>query len=209
MKRRFPASLTTNRAGGLFLGVVLFLAACSGETVEPELTASIAERVIMGSIHDSEPVYAEVPRRVSWSPHTPRDDFDGLSITTLEKMEDAGLVVLTRTGSSEEGSLQAELTGSGREILGIVPSARGEALRGRIAKRVFDGVRAFERHPERPDVGRAELVWHYEDPTPLHAIFDTKPDNQIGRPFSSVVAIHREGGIWRAEVIVSRQPSGP
>ncbi len=184
----------------LFL-LVVCAAGCGGE--EP-LTAQRAEQIIRGQIFLTEPVYAEVPQRVTWSEAAPKDAFDELSIRTLENLRDAGLVTL-ETESSEEGhSLVATPTAKGFSVLGKVPSARGPALRGRIAEKVFDRVSGFVRHPRQIDVGRAEIIWHYENPTPLYPLFETKREKALNAPFASIVSIHRNHGAWEVTTMVKK-----
>jgi hypothetical protein len=170
----------------------------------PPLDSASAERIVRSRIFEREPVYAEVPITIRWGPSYPMDEFDERSLSTLEKLEKAGLVGLSR--SEEEGMsiVTATTTASGFRELGTVPSARGPALRGRIAEKVFEEIRNFESHPSQPRVGRAEIVWRYQAPTELYELFDTKQDKTIDEPFVSVVSItHGERG-WSVETIIPK-----
>jgi hypothetical protein len=170
----------------------------------PPLDATSAERIIRSRIFEREPVYAEVPVTIRWGPAYPMDDFDELSLSTLEKLESAGLVVLSRSEEEGMATVTATTTASGFRELGTVPSARGPALRGRIAEKVVEDIANFQIHPSQPRVGRAEIVWRYRSPTALYELFDTKQDKQIDEPFVSVVSItHGERG-WSVETIVPK-----
>src|SRR5476649_33746 len=59
------------------------------------LTAEKANEIIKAYMFKREPIYAEVPQRVWWSPTSPKDDFDEKSLRTLENLRRAGLVTLT------------------------------------------------------------------------------------------------------------------
>ena len=201
------ADFSSSRSKLCLFAALVVLAGCGAGDDRP-LTSELAEQIVLGGQHPSEPVYAEVPEVVSWSPELPKDEFDERSISTLEKLEGAGFVTLSRSGDDSTGKIEATLTREGFEVMGFVGSARGRALRGRIATKILDRVQAFERHPVHQDVGRVELVWHYESPTPLYDLFDTRIDKELGRPFVSIVSIHREKGSWRTDLIVRKQRSG-
>lgn len=187
------------------LFVVILAVSCSRDRT---LTADRAKRIILGQAFETEPVYAEVPIRVTWSPAEPKDDFDELSLQTLTKLEKAGFVTVKRTSRPDgSGEWVAAVTKKGFNILGDVPSARGPALRGRIAEKHIDGVRNFVRHPDDPSIGSAELIWHYEKPTPLYGLFDTKIDKPIGTGFASVISIFFKDGTWQVRTLVAKQPA--
>ncbi|MDX1583812.1 MAG: hypothetical protein R3338_09460 [Thermoanaerobaculia bacterium] len=188
----------------ILLLLILTLLGC-GE--EPALDESRAESIIRSRLFERQPVYAEVPMTVRWSPDSPKDEFDVLSLATLEKLEEAGLVT-TETSHPEEGGtvVSAETTERGVRELGTVPSPRGPALRGRIAEKVIDRIQSFERHPERPLVGRAEVVWHYENPTDLYPLFETRRDKPLGTPFKSIVSLSRTDRGWIVETTVPKLP---
>jgi hypothetical protein len=170
----------------------------------PPLDATSAERIIRSRIFEREPVYAEVPMRIRWGPAYPMDEFDERSLSTLEKLQSAGLITLSREEEDGMSLVTATTTRRGFRELGTVPSARGPALRGRIAEKVVEEIRNFETHPSQPRVGRAEIVWRYQSPTELYELFDTKQDKPIDEPFVSVVSItHGERG-WSVETIVPR-----
>ena len=174
---------------------------------EPEpLTQELAERLILAQVFDTEPVYAEVPQRVAWSPDSPKDEFDELSVRTLRNLESAGLVTLVVDQSDDSATFTATVTPEGFKRLGTVPSARGPALRGLIAEKKVDGVQNFVRHPNDPAVGRAEVLFHYETPSDLYDLFETKIAKPLGQPFVSVVSIFRDEGAWQVRVLVDKEP---
>ncbi|HVT42914.1 MAG TPA: hypothetical protein VMT00_00835 [Thermoanaerobaculia bacterium] len=170
------------------------------------LTAERAESLIRSRVFSREPIYAEVPQRVSYGPRSPKDDYDEKAVRTLRNLESAGLLTVTETGESDGTETWAgRVTSDGFRILGTMPSARGPVFRGKIAEKVYDRVQNFVRHPADPLVGRAELVWHYENPTPLYPLFETKIDKPLDVPFVSVISIHWEDHQWRIGVIVPKK----
>jgi len=72
-----------------FLVIVFCLLACARkEPLTPEKA-----RAIIGQYQTVvEPVYAEVPQRVWWSPTAPEDDYDAKALRTLQNLERAGYV---------------------------------------------------------------------------------------------------------------------
>jgi len=194
--------------------LLVALVAGIGCSRERTLTAERAKRIILGQTFEVEPAYAEVPMTVTWSEQSPKDEFDELSLETLANLEREGYVTVEReTAPDGSGKWTAEVTRKGFPILGDVPSARGPAFRAQIAVRHIDGVRNFVPHPDDPTVGRAELVWHYEKPTPLYDLFETKIDKPLDTQFVSVVSIHWEDGAWRTRTLVGKEraepPKGP
>lgn len=187
-----------------------FLAALAAATLiqscgDPEpLTAERAGRIVGSHTFRREPVYAEVPQKVWWDASAPKDAYDELALRTLRNLERAGLVTLEHRRSTGGESWMARATKQGFPILGTAPSARGPVFRGRICEKRYDGLRSFVRHPTDPGVGHAELVWHYENPTPLYPLFETKIDKPLGRPFVSHVSLWHEKGQWRFEVNVKK-----
>ena len=190
--------------------VVILLAAVPllGCRAPEPLTQELAERLILAQVFEAEPVYAEVPQRVSWNPESPKDEFDERSVRTLRNLERAGLVTLVVEESRDSATYVATVTSDGFDRLGTVPSARGPAFRGMIAEKKIDGVQNFVRHPTETDVGRAEVLFHYGKPTDLYEMFDTKIDKPLDQPFVSVVSIFRDEGAWRVRVLVSKEPVG-
>jgi hypothetical protein len=170
----------------------------------PELSDDYARKVILDRAIDDEPVYAEVPETVWWSPESPKDDYDELALRTLRNLESAGLVTLAHEVDGATESWTATVTERGFPILGRVPSKRGRALRAKICAKKIDDVRNFIRHPSDPAVGSADLVWHYEQPTVFYEMFETKRDKPLGKPFRSVVSIRREGGFWKLDLIIRK-----
>jgi hypothetical protein len=169
------------------------------------LTAERARELILDRAIDTEPVYAEVPARVWWGPDYPKDEYDEIALRTLRNLETAGLVTLTR--EADDGGTEswtAAVTEKGFPILGKVPSKRGRALRGKICVKKIDDVGNFIAHPSNPGVGSADLYWHYEQPTDLYELFETKIDKPLGKPFRSVVSIHNENGVWKLDLIIRK-----
>jgi hypothetical protein len=187
---------------GLFL---LALAALACQKAEP-LTAQKAQRIIGNVAFKREPVYAEVPQRVWWSPRAPKDDFDEKSIRTLRNLERAGLVIVTENLAPDgtRGEYIAKVTQKGFPILGTAPSYRGPVYRGKIAEKLYDGIRNFERHPSEPTVGHAQLIWHYDNPTWLYPFFETKINKPLKKPFASHVSFFYKDHQWKFDVVVRK-----
>ena len=169
------------------------------------LTREMAEGVVRAQMFNKEPVYAEVPQKVWFGPKSPEDDFDRLSVNTLRNLERAGLVTVGETHSADGMTTYlAHVTDKGFHILGTMPSARGPVYRGRICEKMLDGVQNFIRHPSDPTVGRAEIVWHYDNPTPLYSLFETKMNKPLKKPFVSLASFHWEHGVLKFEVTVKK-----
>jgi hypothetical protein len=182
-------------------------AACS----KPEaLTAEKAQELIQSYAFKSEPVYAEVPQKVWWTPQAPKDDYDEKAVRTLRNLERAGLVTVTESDvTPTSATYVAKVTQKGFPLLGTAPSARGPVYRARIADKRYDGLRNFVQHPGDPTVGHAELVWHYENPTPLYEAFETKIDKPLQQPFVSHVSFWWEDHVWKFNVNVKKAPQIP
>lgn len=169
-----------------------------------ELTPEIAREIAGSRMFKREPVYAEVPQRVWWDASSPQDEYDGKAVRTLHNLQRAGLVTVKETVTARSAEYLAAVTGKGFRILGTAPSVRGPVFRGLICQKRYDGLREFVRHPTQPTVGHAELVWHYEQPTALYPLFDTKIDKPLGRPFVSHISFWFGGGQWRFDVNVRK-----
>lgn len=190
----------------VLIGVLaVLMAACSSP--EP-LTAEKAQEIIGAWSFKSEPVYAEVPQKVWWTPKAPKDDYDGKAVATLRNLERAGLVTVTESVTSDSATYQAKVTEKGFRILGTAPSHRGPVYRAKIADKRYDGLRNFVRHPNEETVGHAELVWHYENPTPFYELFETKIDKPLHTPFVSNVSFWYEKHQWRFDVNVRKASGG-
>ncbi|MGZ8869400.1 MAG: hypothetical protein ACXW2P_13740, partial [Thermoanaerobaculia bacterium] len=186
--------------------VALSAAACG----RPDpLTAEKAASILRVSELRPEPVYAEVPQRVWWNAKAPKDDYDGKALKTLRNLETAGLVKVTG-GENPDGSAEyiAKVTEKGFRIIGTAPSHRGAAFRGQIAFKVYDGLRNFQRHPNEPTTGSADLMWHYDNPTPLYPLFETKINKPLKEPFISQVSFFYKDNIWRFDVTVPKLEGG-
>ena len=180
---------------------VVFVIACS----KPEpLTEKKAQEIISGWSFRSEPVYAEVPQKVWWSPKAPKDDYDDKALRTLRNLERAGLVTVTSKETADSAEHIAKVTKKGFPILGTAPSARGPVYRARICEKRYDGIRNFVRHPTQETVGHAELVWHYDNPNWLYPLFETKIDKPVNKPFVSHVSFWYDKHQWRFEVNVRK-----
>lgn len=182
---------------------VAMLTACA----KPDpLTEEVAESLVMSTIFLSEPVYAEVPQRVSYGPRSPKDDYDELAVRTLRNLEKAGLVtVAAQKDPDGTETYVAKATQKGFPILGTMPSARGPVYRARIAEKKIDGLRNFIRHPSEPTVGSAEVVWHYVNPTEYYPMFETKIDKPLNKPFVSLASFYWDHG-WKFDLTVKKAP---
>jgi len=178
---------------------------------KPEpLTAAKAQEIIGDRSVQREPVYAEVPQKVWWTPQSPKDDYDEKALRTLHNLERAGLVVVGEAHPDEQSATYiAKVTAKGFPILGTAPSLRGPVYRGKICEKVYDGLRDFVRHPTEPTVGSAELIWHYDHATWLYPLFETKIDKPLRHPFASQIAFHWEKGDWKFSVMVKKTDAAP
>lgn len=181
--------------------LLVFAAGCARPA---PLTEAKAEAILRSQMFMVEPVYAEVPKTVSFGPSSPKDDFDESAVRTLENLERAGLVTVTKSRTNDgTESYGAVVSSRGFKILGTVPSARGAALRGQICEKRVLRIRNFVRHPSDPLVGRAEVVWQYLNPTPLYPLFETKLNKPLATDFISIASIHWDNG-WKFEITVKK-----
>ena len=185
----------------LALFALLLLGACQRREA---LTAAKAEQILRGTMFNAEPVYAEVPQRVWWNARAAKDDFDEKSLRTFDNLKREGLITVTGSGTADAGEYIAKVTPKGFPLLGTAPSYRGPVYRGMICRKKYDGIRNFQRHPSDPTTGHAELVWHYEDPTPLYALFETKINKPLNKPFASLVSFYYKDYQWRFDVTVRK-----
>ena len=177
------------------------LSACARK--EP-LTEAKARQIIESVAFKREPVYAEVPQRVWWSPRAPKDDYDEKAVRTLRNLEKAGLVTVKETVEGDSAEYRAKVTEKGFPILGTAPSYRGPVYRGKIAEKVYDGIRNFQRHPTEETTGHAELAWHYTNPTPLYEMFETKINKPLQKTFVSHVSFYFKDHQWKFHVVVRK-----
>ena len=185
--------------------VALLALACS----KPEpLTAEKAQEIVSGWSFKREPVYAEVPQKVWWTPKAPKDDYDELAVRTLRNLEKAGLVTVTEQLTADSGTYVAKVTKKGFPILGTAPSYRGPVYRAKICEKVYDGLRNFQRHPTEPTVGHGELGWHYDNANWLYPLFETKIDKPLKKPFASYVSFWYAKHQWKFEVNVRKTKAG-
>jgi hypothetical protein len=189
------------------IGTILLILFAGCERREP-LTAARAEQIIRGLMFAVEPVYAEVPQKVWFGPTAPKDDYDEKSIRTLANLEKAGLITVQQSTEGANTVYQAKVTKKGFNILGTMPSLRGPVYRGRICEKHLDAVRNFVPHPADPTIGSAEVVWHYEKPTPLYAMYETKINKPLNHPFASVVSLRWSKGAWRMQTVVGKTEAG-
>ncbi len=186
----------------LALAIVALALSCARR--EP-LTAAKAQEIISRYQFAREPVYAEVPQRVWWNNANPKDDYDEKSLRTLDNLQRAGYLTVTRSTSADGTvSVVGHLTPKGFPILGTAPSARGPCFRALICAKKYDGLRDFVRHPTDPTKGHADLVWHYENPTPLYPLFETKINKPLGHPFASLISFYYKDYDWRFDVTVAK-----
>lgn len=193
--------------GQLLASFCLLLVACG----KPEpLTAEKAQEIIRESSYRHEPIYAEVPQKVWWTPKAPKDAYDEKALRTLRNLERAGLITITATETPDSATYVAKVTKTGFPILGTAPSYRGPVYRAQIAEKKYDGIRNFVRHPTEPTVGHAELIWHYDNPTQWYPLFETKIDKPLHKPFASHVSFWWEKHRYRFEVNVRKTtPDAP
>jgi hypothetical protein len=169
------------------------------------LTAAMAEKLLRAYLFQKEPIYAEVPQKVWWDNAHPKDDYDEKALRTLRNLERAGYLTVTEThGPNGLTAYVGKVTQKGFPIIGTSPSMRGPAFRGLIAYKKYDGIRNFQRHPSDPTIGHAELVWHYDDPTPLYPLFETKINKPLKKPFASLVSFYYKDHQWRFDVTVKK-----
>jgi len=188
---------------GIRLAIAILVALAACQRKEP-LTAQKAAEIIRGYQFAKEPIYAEVPQRVWWSDKAPQDDYDVKALRTLRNLESAGLVTVIELHDRDTTAFTAKVTPKGFSILGTAPSARGPCFRATICYKHYDGLRNFERHPTDPTVGHAELVWHYENPTPLYPLFETKINKPLNKPFASYISFYYKDFQWRFDVVVRK-----
>jgi len=168
------------------------------------LTAEKAQEIVAGWSFRREPVYAEVPQKVWWSPKAPKDAYDEKAVRTLRNLEKAGLITVTGSETGDSAEFIAKVTRKGFPILGTAPSHRGPVYRATICEKRYDGLRNFVRHPSEPTVGHGELVWHYDNPTWLYPLFETKIDKPLHKPFASHVSFWYDKHQWKFEVTVRK-----
>jgi len=173
------------------------------DRAEP-LTAQKANDILQRYMVSAVPVYAEVPQTVWWNAHFPKDDFDEKSLRTLTNLQNAGLVTVKPYQSGDKNGFAAVVTQKGFPILGTAPSYRGPCFRAQICVKKYDGIRNFQRHPSEPTTGSCELVWHYEKPTPLYALFETKINKPLDKPFASLVSFYFQDHAWKFHVTVDK-----
>jgi hypothetical protein len=192
-------------SGARFTFVAIAIALSVGCQKPSELTEAKAKELIGTWAFKREPIYAEVPQKVWWSPKAPKDDYDEKALRTLRNLERAGLVTVTESHPDAASAVYvAKTTKKGFPILGTAPSHRGPVYRAQIAEKRFDGLRNFVRHPTQPTVGHAELMWHYENPTWLYPLFETKIDKPLKTPFASHVSFWYDKHQWKFEVNVRK-----
>ena len=189
------------------IAAVAFAAVLVAGCRDEPLTAEKAQQIIGSRSFKSEPVYAEVPQKVWWTPKAPKDDYDEKAVRTLRNLERAGLVTVTATQTADTATYIAKVTKKGFPILGTAPSMRGPVYRAHICDKRYQGIRNFVRHPNEPTVGAAEIVWQYENANWLYPLFETKIDKPLNTPYISNVSFWREKHQWKFEVTVRKIPA--
>jgi hypothetical protein len=196
--------MQTRLQAGL-IGLVLVATTAAGCHKPEPLTAAKAQEIIRGYQFAREPIYAEVPQRVWWSPAAPKDDYDEKALRTLRNLERAGLLAVTEShDAAGTQSYVGKVTPKGFTLIGTAPSMRGPCFRATICQKSYDGIRNFVRHPNEPTTGHAELIWHYENPTPMYDLFETKINKPLHKPFASLVAFYYKDYQWRFDVTVRK-----
>jgi hypothetical protein len=169
------------------------------------LTAAKAQEIVSRHQFKEEPIYAEVPQRVWWNTRAPKDDFDEKALRTLEHLQKAGLVTMTSRRLADGGEEHlARVTEKGFPILGTAPSYRGPVYRAKICVKTYDGLQNFVRHPTEETVGHAQLIWHYDHPTWLYPLFETKMNKPLNKPFASNISFYFKDHEWRFNVTVRK-----
>lgn len=190
---------------GIRIALLAALLIVSGACARREpLTAAKAAAIVASYELKREPVYAEVPQRVWWSGSSPEDDYDAKALRTLQNLERAGYITLGEAHEGDTTTFIGHVTAKGFPILGTAPSARGPCFRALICEKRYDGVRNFVRHPTDPTVGHADLVWHYANPTPLYALFETKINKPLNVPMASYLSFYYKDYQWHFDVTVSK-----
>jgi hypothetical protein len=184
---------------GLWLfATALFAVACG----QPDpLTEAKAKQIIASYEVRREPVYAAVPQKVWWDERHPKDDFDDKSVRTLQNLANGGYITIEHPNDS---TYIAKVTPKGFPLLGTSPSARGPVYKAMICYKVYDGLQHFERHPNEPTTGRAELVWHYDQASELYNLFETKGEKPLNKPFASLVSFYYKDHGWKFDVTVRK-----
>src|SRR5688500_10306237 len=116
---------------------LLLATACAREET---LTAEKAQEIIGDWSFKREPVYAEVPQKVWWTPKAPKDEYDEKAVRTLRNLEKAGLIKVEEKVTADSATYTARVTNEGFRILGTAPSARGPVYRAKICHPLYDGL---------------------------------------------------------------------
>ena len=101
---------------------VLYFAFCilACERREP-LTAEKAKQIIGRYQFVVEPVYAEVPQRVWWSPTAPKDDYDEKALRTLHNLERAGYLTVEEKHDGDIAAVIGRVTPKGTKPVTAKP----------------------------------------------------------------------------------------
>jgi hypothetical protein len=142
---------------------------------------------------------------VWWNAKAPKDEYDEKSLRTFENLQKAGYITYSGGPTPDGGAAYvAKVTPKGFPLLGTAPSRRGPVYRGLVAFKKYDGIRDFQRHPNEPTTGRAELVWHYDEPTDFYPLFETKINKPLKKPFASLVSFYYQDHDWHFDVTVRK-----
>ena len=189
---------------GIVIAAVAALLVAGCEDRKP-LTAEKAQEILGDMSIKRLPIYAEVPQKVWWTPKSPKDAYDEKALRTLRNLERAGLITVTASDlTPTSATYVAKVTQKGFPLLGTAPSYRGPVYRGKICEQRYDGLQHFVRHPNEPTVGNGELVWHYENPTWLYPLFETKINKPLNHPFASHVSFWYEEHQWKYAITVKK-----
>jgi len=199
MRRKASQEILLRRV--VAFSLVLLVFGCP--RAEP-LTAQKAEEILRAYQSANEPIYAEVPQRVWWSPKAPQDAYDVKALETLRNLERAGYLTVTESHEGDTTSYTGKVTQKGFTLIGTAPSNRGPCFRATICFKAYDGLRNFQRHPSEPTTGHGDLVWHYERPTPMYELFTTKIDKELQKPYASAVSFFWKDHAWHFDVMVRK-----
>jgi hypothetical protein len=186
---------------------ILILAVTLPGCSKPEpLTAEKAKQIIGAWAFKHEPVYAEVPHAGLVERKQPEGRLRREVDAYAAQPRKAGLITMTGAENPDgSAEFRAKVTQKGFPILGTAPSYRGPVYRGKICEKVYDGLENFQRHPTETTTGAGELVWHYDNPTWLYPLFETKINKPLKTRFASHVSFYYKDHEWRFDVVTVPQ----
>ena len=135
--------------------------------------------------------------------HERRSHRNPAALATTTSVASRGKNPVSTTPDGKTG-VAAQVTPQGFRLLGTAPSARGPCFRATVCYKFYDGLRNFQRHPSEPTVGHGELIWHYDQPTWLYPLFETKINKPLKKEFASLVAFYYKDRAWHFDVTVNK-----